>query len=56
MHSGRGEKARVGINRDATVDEVEKWWRGKMVGPRPVEVNRRLVRANPSISSDAKKK
>jgi hypothetical protein len=56
MHSGRGEKARVGINRDATVDEVEKWWRGKMVGPKPVEVNRRLVRANPSISSDAKKK
>jgi hypothetical protein len=48
-------KSKGGINRDATVGEVEKWWRGKMVGPRPVEFNRRLGRASPSISSSAKK-
>jgi hypothetical protein len=46
-------KSKGGINRDATVGEVEKWWRGKMVGPRPVEFNRRLGRASPSTSSDA---
>jgi hypothetical protein len=33
MHPGRGEKARVGINRDATVGEVEKWWRGRWSVP-----------------------
>jgi hypothetical protein len=53
--SGSWGKSKGYINRDATVDEVEKWWREKMVGPRPVEFITRLGRANPGISSGAKR-